>query len=124
MTKLALIHNERICEILPDGSATFPVHEDLVWVTVPDNTTTADTYVDSAVVKRPAATTSEIWAEVRRQRDRKLADCDWRASSDLTLTDAWKNYRQSLRNIPETSPNPTLDSNGVLGNVTWPDIPS
>jgi hypothetical protein len=123
MTKLALIHNERICDILPDGSATFPVHEDLVWVTVPDDTTTEDTYVNSAVVKRPAATTSEIWAEVRRQRDILLQDCDWRASSDVTLSDAWKNYRIALRNLPETSPNPTLDSNGVLGNVTWPDAP-
>jgi hypothetical protein len=123
MTKLALIHNKRICEILPDGSATFPVHEDLVWTTVPDDTTTEDTYVNSAVVKRPAATTSEIWTEVRRQRDILLQDCDWRASSDVTLSDAWKNYRIALRNLPETSPNPTLDSNGVLGNVTWPDAP-
>ena len=123
MTKKALIHNERICEILPDGREPFPVHEDLVWVTVPDDTTTEDTYVNSAVVKRPAATTSEIWAEVRRQRDILLQDCDWRASSDVTLSDAWKNYRIALRNLPETSPNPTLDSNGVLGNVTWPDAP-
>ena len=123
MTKSALIHNERICDILPDGSATFPVHEDLVWVTVPDDTTTEDTYVNSAVVKRPAATTSEIWAEVRRQRDTLLQDCDWRASSDLTLTDAWKAYRIALRNLPATSSSPTLDSNGVLGNVTWPTAP-
>ena len=123
MTKSALIHNERICDILPDGSATFPVHEDLVWVTVPDDTTTEDTYVNSAVVKRPAATTSEIWAEVRRQRDTLLQDCDWRASSDLTLTDAWKAYRVALRDLPSTSSSPTLDSNGVLGNVTWPTAP-
>ena len=60
---------------------------------------------------------------LRAQRDEKLADCDWRASSDLTLTDAWKNYRIALRNLPETSPSPTLDSNGVLGNVTWPTAP-
>ena len=123
MTKSALIHNERICDILPDGSATFPVHEDLVWVTVPDDTTTEDTYVNSAVVKRPAATTSEIWAEVRRQRDTLLQDCDWRASSDLTLTDAWKAYRVALRDLPATISSPTLDSNGVLGNVTWPTAP-
>jgi len=62
-------------------------------------------------------------AELRRQRDRKLVECDWRASSDVTLTDAWKAYRTALRNMPATSSSPTL-TNGVLGNVTWPDIPS
>ena len=62
-------------------------------------------------------------AELRRQRDRKLAECDWRASSDLTLTDAWKAYRVALRDLPSTSSSPTLDSNGVLGNVTWPTAP-
>ena len=34
---------------------------------------------------------------LRVERDAKLAACDWRASSDLTLSTAWKTYRQSLR---------------------------
>ena len=66
---------------------------------------------------------AEPMAVLRVQRNEKLADCDWRASSDLTLTDAWKAYRTALRNMPVTSSSPTL-TNGVLGNVTWPDIPS
>ena len=66
---------------------------------------------------------AEPMTELRRQRDRKLLACDWRASSDVTLSDAWKAYRVALRDLPETSPNPTLDSNGVLGNVTWPTKP-
>ena len=49
-------------------------------------------------------------AELRRQRDEKLAECDWRASSDVTLDDAWKTYRVALRDLPETSPNPTLNN--------------
>jgi hypothetical protein len=61
-------------------------------------------------------------AELRRQRDELLAACDWRASSDLTMTDDWKNYRIALRNLPETSPSPTL-IDGILGNVTWPEAP-
>tara|TARA_R110002126_G_scaffold154120_1_gene301227 strand:- start:159 stop:509 length:351 start_codon:yes stop_codon:yes gene_type:complete len=73
--------------------------------------------------KKSALESAAPMEELRRQRDRKLAECDWRASSDLTLTDAWKNYRIALRNLPETSPSPTLDSNGVLGNVTWPTAP-
>jgi len=63
-------------------------------------------------------------AELRRQRERKLTECDWRASSDVTLSDAWKAYRVALRDLPSTSSSPTLDSNGVLGNVTWPTEPS
>mgnify|MGYP003654014122 CR=1 FL=1 len=66
---------------------------------------------------------AEPMLELRRQRDAKLALTDWRASSDLTLTDDWKNYRIALRNLPATSSSPTLDSNGVLGNVTWPTAP-
>jgi hypothetical protein len=38
----------RIAEICVD---TFPVHPNLVWVDVADDTTASDTYVDGAVVK-------------------------------------------------------------------------
>ena len=65
---------------------------------------------------------AEPMTELRRQRDAKLASTDWRASSDLILTDDWKNYRQALRDLPSTSPYPTL-TDGVLGNVTWPTKP-
>ena len=65
---------------------------------------------------------AEPMLELRRQRDAKLAQTDWRASSDLILTDDWKNYRQALRDLPETSSSPTL-VDGVLGNVNWPAEP-
>ena len=82
-------------------------------------------------------TESEIDAEVTRldnaepmrllriERDRRLSACDWRASSDLTLTDAWKTYRQALRDLP-ASASPSLDSSGSLDltSVTWPTEPS
>ena len=62
---------------------------------------------------------------LRLERDRKLANCDWRASSDLTLSDAWKTYRQSLRDLP-ASASPKLDSDGNLDmtSVTFPTQPS
>ena len=34
-------------------------------------------------------------AEVRKERDAKLAACDWRASSDVTLSTEWRTYRQA-----------------------------
>ena len=62
---------------------------------------------------------------LRLERDRRLAACDWRASSDLTLADTWKTYRQALRDLP-ASASPTLDSNHNLDltSVTWPTEPS
>ena len=62
---------------------------------------------------------------LREERDKRIAKTDWRASSDLTLSDAWKTYRQALRDIP-ASATPKLDSNYELDltSVTWPTEPS
>jgi len=62
---------------------------------------------------------------LRIERDRRIAKTDWRASSDLTLADAWKTYRQALRDLP-ASASPKLDSdyNLDLTSVTWPTEPS
>ena len=84
-----------------------------------------------------APTESEIDAEVTRlnnaepmrllrlERDRLLTACDWRASSDLTLSDSWKTYRQALRDLP-ASASPKIDSNGDLDmtSVTFPTEPT
>ncbi len=40
--------------------------------------------------------------ELRTQRNRLLAETDWWASSDITMTDAQKKYRQDLRDITKT----------------------
>ena len=58
---------------------------------------------------------NEKWQLVRIERDRKLQDTDWRASSDLTLSDDWKTYRQALRDVP-TQSDPY--------NIAWPTEPS
>ena len=62
---------------------------------------------------------------LRLERNARIAETDWRASSDLTISDAWKTYRQALRDLP-ASASPSLDSNGDLDltSVTWPTIPS
>jgi len=58
-------------------------------------------------------------AELRRQRDALLVETDWMANSDVTMSDAWKTYRQALRDI--TSQTPTDDA---LSNITFPTKPS
>tara|TARA_Y100000289_G_C3929807_1_gene155677 strand:- start:1111 stop:1515 length:405 start_codon:yes stop_codon:yes gene_type:complete len=60
--------------------------------------------------------------ELRRQRDAKIAESDWMGNSDVTMSTAWKTYRQSLRDLPDGA-SPTWDGN-TLGNVTWPTEPS
>lgn len=57
-------------------------------------------------------------ADLRAERDRRLAETDWWASSDLTMSDAQKKYRTDLRDVPAQS--------GVTGldDVTWPTKPS
>ena len=62
---------------------------------------------------------------LRVERDKRLAACDWRASSDLTISDAWKTYRQALRDLP-ASASPKLDSNYELDltSISWPIEPS
>ena len=61
---------------------------------------------------------------LRVERDTRIAKTDWRASSDLTLSDAWKTYRQALRDLP-ASATPKLNSNYDLDitSVTWPTEP-
>ena len=41
------------------------------------------------------------WQEVRAERDQDLAECDWRALKDVTLSAAWRDYRQALRDLPQ-----------------------
>tara|TARA_R100001163_G_C5009296_1_gene155778 strand:+ start:543 stop:905 length:363 start_codon:yes stop_codon:yes gene_type:complete len=62
---------------------------------------------------------------LRIERNLRLAVTDWRASSDLTLSTAWKTYRQSLRDLP-ASATPTLNSDGTLNisSVNFPAEPS
>ena len=63
--------------------------------------------------------------ELRRQRDAKLAETDWTALSDVTLTDNMKTYRQALRDLPasDDGKDATL-KDGVLENVKWPQKPA
>lgn len=61
---------------------------------------------------------------LREERDRRIRKSDWMGNSDTTMTDAWKTYRQALRDLPASS-TPKLNSNNELdlASVTWPTEP-
>ena len=55
--------------------------------------------------------------EVRRTRDNLIADTDWMALSDNTLTPEWATYRQALRDITDHANFPWLN------DEDWPVKP-
>ena len=63
-----------------------------------------------------AGATDRAWASLRRERNDKLTESDWMANSDVTMSDDWKSYRQSLRDLPANTADPA--------NPTWPTEPS
>tara|TARA_R100000329_G_scaffold42043_1_gene39097 strand:+ start:1068 stop:1364 length:297 start_codon:yes stop_codon:yes gene_type:complete len=59
-----------------------------------------------------------LMANIREERTGLLAECDWMAMSDTTMTDAWKTYRQNLRDITKD-----VDTVDKAKAVTMPDKP-
>ena len=65
-------------------------------------------------------------ADIRKHRNRKLAETDYLALSDVTMNDAVKTWRQTLRDLPQNntteSQYDTLlarDADGNLTNSVW-----
>ena len=52
---------------------------------------------------------------LREERNRRIAETDWWASSDLTMSTERTAYRQALRDITKTY--------SSLDDVVWPDKP-
>ena len=65
-------------------------------------------------------------AEIRMLRNTKLANTDYLALSDVTLTDEMKSYRQGLRDIPQNNTTKAeydlilaRNEQGNLTNAVW-----
>ena len=58
-------------------------------------------------------------AELRKQRNKLLVETDYMALSDVTMTDAWKTYRQELRDITKQTPTDIR-----LSNIKFPEKPT
>jgi len=60
------------------------------------------------------------WEMIRRQRNILLSNCDWTQLSDIYLSIsqqvAWKDYRKTLRDLPQVQTDPL--------NIIWPVAPN
>ena len=59
---------------------------------------------------------AEEWKRISAERTRLLAETDYLALKDNTLSTAMKEYRDKLRSIPQDNSDPY--------NITWPTKPS
>lgn len=60
---------------------------------------------------------AEAWDNIRVERNRVLAGCDWTQATDAPVdAKAWAAYRQALRDLPATIKDPTQP-------VDWPTPP-
>ena len=105
-----------------------------------EKSTRVDPYIEDGVVylhkiealddsQKAAAQTARDNASAestRAERNRRLAETDWMANSDVTMTDAWKTYRQALRDITKHSNWPYLKMPNPdgSGENDWPVKPS
>ena len=64
---------------------------------------------------RDARLLADKWANIRKQRNRKLAETDYLALGDNTLSTAMKTYRSKLRSVPQDNSDPD--------DITWPTKP-
>ena len=58
---------------------------------------------------------NRVASDIRNQRNIVLAETDWMALSDTTMSPAWASYRQALRDITEQA--------GFPYSVVWPTKP-
>ena len=72
----------------------------------------------TAFNQRRAKTFEEAMQELRAERNSKLAETDYLALSDQTLSSEMNTYRQQLRDITNG-----LDTVEKVNNVTWPTKP-
>jgi len=59
------------------------------------------------------ATVDNKWNTLQIERNARLAECDWTQLPDNGLSEEkkaeWLEYRQALRDLPETYPDPDVE---------------
>ena len=102
-------------------SVTGNVYSGINWLDE-SQTKPTEVEVNNKIAELKAAEPMKL---LRIERNRLLQETDWRASSDLIISEEWKIYRQRLRDLPEGN-TPDLNSDGTLDktSINWPTPPS
>ena len=95
---------KRVIKTERNGNAVFSNNPDN-WAVSWDSVSKAKAQLDAA----------EPLKLLREERNRRIAETDWWASSDLTMSAERTAYRQALRDITKTY--------SSLDDVVWPDKP-
>jgi|TARA_R110000787_G_scaffold212045_1_gene321846 hypothetical protein len=74
-----------------------------------------DALIESGVEIAAYVVPAMTWDEVRADRNRRLADTDFHALADVTMSDEMTAYRQALRDVP--------DDNADPDDISWPTKP-
>jgi len=122
------------------ANSVMPVTLSRSYDSMTQKSTSVDPYIEDNVVylqKIESLTNSEKTAAqtakdatsaeaTRAERNRRLAETDWMACSDVTMSDDWKTYRQALRDITTHSnwPNLKIPAPDGSGDNDWPVKPS
>lgn len=68
--------------------------------------------IEQYLADKQATKTAQKWEEIKQHRNALLAQCDWTQLPDAPLTtptkEAWRVYRQQLRDLPEMYAEPEL----------------
>lgn len=107
---------EAIMELVPNAQCIYSDFKIMEWHDTRPQPT--EEQLQAKITELQAA---EPMRQLRLERTRKLAQSDWMANSDVTMTEAWRVYRQALRDI--TTQTPSLDENGNLTGINWPTPP-
>ena len=111
-------YTQAVKELVPKGSkyksSEFAdgTHE-LIW----DESNSTDKPTDEAIKAKAKEIKDGIPAQMLRyESSLRLKETDWMANSDVTMSDAWKKYRQDLRDLPANTADPA--------KPTWPTKPT
>ena len=91
--------------VIDDGTGAFDVDGNQIQLD--------QTLIDEAAVEVAAEFAADA---LRRQRNKRLAETDYLALADVTLTDEMRAYRQALRDLPANTSDPA--------NPVWPEKPA